>query len=681
MTLSSSRVPRRRRAAAVGLLVAGLTLSVAGVTATAAPAERGRQAPAKAAAGELTAAQEQALAAGFQVAPKGSAAAAKGRPQPNPYASFVPDLTKADFATWRTRMAQAGKARAQSAGLQKARTSAYGKAAAAAPPVVWDEQEPAGTAGSNDTLANAERITVFGTGAGKKNAVRILGENADLEGGPTTALAPVPEDNGSIPLAGDTGLGAAAATRTTSGELGDGPHGPAGDDSNDFDFYEVTVPAGLALIADTSASGDVDTILAVYDETGELVAADDDGGTTGFTSRVVYTPPAAGTYYVMVAGFSFFGPLPADPFDSGSGAGLADLGPYQLSVGVGPVDADNYAVQLKPGDTIGAVGNGTATSLSVYKPNGVLAVGSPEGLDASSLYPPDSPLPGGGNTTLAYVAEEAGWYAVSVGGGTGAYQITLEGYRPGAETDRKREQTVYLDFEGGRVNTAIWGGPGVRELSPFTAFLGKWGIATNRQDAMITKITAEVRKNVRNEVRQAGLNKKLEVTVVNSRNHPEVKGKANVSRVIVGGTIDQSGIPTIGIAQFIDPGNFGHEDSALVLLDVLSDPAGDPASLNTYLTAASNRETFVAQALGNVIAHEIGHTVGSYHTDNQSDRVNLMDAGGANYQNLYGVGPDGIGGTADDPNVKFGEDDYTPDEGFSGTEDTLNVTAWAYPAS
>ena len=41
--------------------------------------------------------------------------------------------------------------------------------------------------------------------------------------------------------------------------------------------------------------------------------------------------------------------------------------------------------------------------------------------------------------------------------------------------------------------------------------------------------------------------------------------------MIVGGTIDQSGIPTIGIAQYIDPGNYGHEDSALVLLDVLSD--------------------------------------------------------------------------------------------------------------
>ena len=646
------------------------------MTAAASPTSTDHRAQAVQSGG-LTAAQQEALAAGFQVAPKGSADSLKGEQQSNPYTSLLPDLSKADFATWRDRMAQAAKSRTKSSSYQQARVAALGKAAAAAAPVVWDEQEPAGTGGSNDTLATAERITIFGTGASKNNAVRILGENAELEGGPTTALAPVPEDNGAIPLAGDTGLGASAATKTTSGELGDGPHGPAGDDSNDFDFYEVTVPAGLTLIADTSESGAVDTVLAVYDDAGELLAADDDGGSHDFTSRLVYTPPAPGTYFLMVGGYSFFGPLPEDPFDSGSGVGGADVGPYELSVGIGPVDTDRYAVQLKPGDTIGSVAYGASDSLTVYRPDGVQMVGS-SFLDASSLYPASSPLPGGGNTTLAYVAEQAGWYVLAVDGDVGAYQVVLEGYRPGAETDRNKHQTVYLDFEGGRVNTGIWGGPGVRELSPFSSFLGKWGINANRQDAMITKVTAEVRRNIRNEVKAAGLNPGLEVTVVNSRNHPEVKGRPNVSRVIVGGTIDQSGIPTIGIAQYIDPGNFGHEDSALVLLDVLSDPSG-PASLNTYLTPASNREAFVSRAIANVIAHEVGHTLGSYHTDNQSARVNLMDSGGANFQNLFGVGPDGIGGTADDPNVKFGEDDYTPVEGFTGIEDTLNVTAWAYP--
>ena len=61
--------------------------------------------------------------------------------------------------------------------------------------------------------------------------------------------------------------------------------------------------------------------------------------------------------------------------------------------------------------------------------------------------------------------------------------------------------------------------------------------------------------------------------MINSKDNADQFGKENVSRVIVGGTIAQSGISTIGIAQYIDPGNYGHEDSAVVLLDVLSDPS------------------------------------------------------------------------------------------------------------
>jgi hypothetical protein len=48
-----------------------------------------------------------------------------------------------------------------------------------------------------------------------------------------------------------------------------------------------------------------------------------------------------------------------------------------------------------------------------------------------------------------------------------------------------------------------------------------------------------------------------------------------------------------------------------------------------------------------------------------------MDAGGANFQNLFGVGPDNVGGTADDLDVDFGDDVFSPAEGFVGTEDTL----------
>ena len=633
-------------------------------------------------AGGLSPGQEQAVAAGLQVAPKSAGARSAGS-SVNPYTAQVPDLTKVDFAAWRERLAAAGKQRQKSPGLAEARRAANARTPAAAATVVHDEQEPAGTSGSNDTVADAERIPGFGTAGNRNNLLRILGEKAAL---PVPAPRAVPagaEDNGAIPLATDTPVAAQTAI-TTTGQLGDGPHGSAGDGSNDFDFYEVALVAGQTLTVETSSTAFTDTVIALYEAGGgDPVIVDDDSGPSLFSSRFDYRVAEAGTYYVLVAGYSQDGPLPADPNDSGSGAGGADEGPYNLRITQARQDYDNYAVRLRPGDVLGGVANGLANALTVYRPDGTQMVGS-KYLDASSLYAPQSPLPGGGNTTFAYVAEEAGWYVLAVDGDPGDYAVQLEAYRPGAETDRKQRQVVVLDFEGGRVNTGIWGGPGQRELSPFSAFVSRWGIPRSRERALINQITRDVQDNLQHEVAEGGLNPGLQVEVVNTRTNPGLRDRTqvreNVSRVVVGGTIEESGIPTIGIAQYIDPGNYGHEDTALVLLDILSsDDPEEPASLNTYLTEASDRERFVSRAVSNVTAHEVGHMIGSYHTDNQSETVNLMDSGGAGFENLFGVGPDGVGGTADDPDVAFEEDTYSPVEGFTGLEDTQNVTAWAYP--
>ena len=49
-----------------------------------------------------------------------------------------------------------------------------------------------------------------------------------------------------------------------------------------------------------------------------------------------------------------------------------------------------------------------------------------------------------------------------------------------------------------------------------------------------------------------------------------------------------------------------------MLLDVLSEPAGEPAdvSLNTYINRASDRIGFIGQAVGNIASHEVGHFFG-----------------------------------------------------------------------
>ena len=368
--------------------------------------------------------------------------------------------------------------------------------------------------------------------------------------------------------------------------------------------------------------------------------------------------------------------MPEDPFDSGSGGGSGAEGDYVAKITVGQADADYYAVRLRSGDVLGGVIQGGSPDLTVTKPDGVQAVGSTQ--DASFIYPAASLLPGGGNATFAYVAERPGWYKVSTAAGVGDYDILLEVYRPGSVTAKKKTvQTVFLDFNGERVNTAVWGGPGVRTLSPFSSFLGLWGLTKADRNAVINRVIATVRENIRTDLKQKGLNDRVRVKIRNSRDHRDPFGHRNVSRVIVGGTIEQSGIGTIGIASSIDPGNFEGADQALVLLDVLSGPDDDDASLNFYLDDSSNRVKFVGTALGNVVSHEIGHYIGSFHVDQFNDRLNLMDQGG-NFPLLYGVGADGIGGTADDPDVDFGRDVYNPGEGFTGIENTLNNSAWAF---
>jgi hypothetical protein len=620
--------------------------------------------------GDLTPAQRQALELGVQLPAKGSAKSKKA--SVNPYLANLPDLKAADYAGWRNRLASQAKNRAGSSQLAAAKRTAVGGRIAS--PVLHDEEEPAGTTGSNDEQANAEPIAGFGTGRRENPRTRILGQLTDLRP-PAEAIEPAEEDNGSIPLAADTGIDSGSpASITTTGEIGDGPHGSDGDGTGDFDFYKLSATAGRTVIVDTAGS-DLDTMVAIFSAEGEELAFNDDAR-DDFTSLVSLDLPADGDYFVLVTGFFSF---PEDPTDSGSGFEAGDEGPYELAIAATEVDTDFYSVDLAKGDVLGGSVTGGSSRLTVYRPDGEQMIASQQ--DASSIYPTQSPLPGGGNAVFAYVAEEPGPYAVRVDSGFGNYDLGLEAYRPGSQIDTaSRVQTVFLDFDGARVNTGIWGGPGVRTLSPFSAFIAKWGLTRAQEAALIDGITAEVRENIRRDLIEQGLNRNLEVRVINSKDQVDTFGSTNVSRVVVGGTIAQSGVETIGIAQSIDPGNYAHEETALLLLDLLSD-RGDleeaPYSLNSYMNASSDRVAFVSQAVGNVVAHEVGHMIGSFHTDSLNETPCLMDEGGV-FDTMFGVGPDGIGGTADDIDVDFVEDDYSVIEGFTGLEDTLNVSAWAF---
>jgi hypothetical protein len=81
----------------------------------------------------------------------------------------------------------------------------------------------------------------------------------------------------------------------------------------DIDWYVFRARAGESLVLQV-ISGQLDTLLGLFDLSGTLVAADDDGG-NGLLSRIVYEVPATDWYFLAVTTF------PDDDFTGDGGSG------------------------------------------------------------------------------------------------------------------------------------------------------------------------------------------------------------------------------------------------------------------------------------------------------------------------------------------------------------------------
>lgn len=71
---------------------------------------------------------------------------------------------------------------------------------------------------------------------------------------------------------------------------------PAG---GDVDYYRFTANAGQYLVAEVTG-GHIDSVIAVFDEYGNLIAIDDDGG-TGLLSKIIADLPVSGEYTLAVS--------------------------------------------------------------------------------------------------------------------------------------------------------------------------------------------------------------------------------------------------------------------------------------------------------------------------------------------------------------------------------------------
>ena len=350
----------------------------------------------------------------------------------------------------------------------------------------------------------------------------------------------------------------------------------------------------------------------------------------------------------------------------------------------GTDSCDYFRLELDAGDVFSARISGDAERVTLLDGRGVTLIRS--AYDAGWNYPAESPLAGDGRASVSWVVGTAGVYYVRVSEGTGEYQLDLEVFRPKLESEPVgTRQVLYLDFDGAFVDTSEFREDGdVRELSPLSDFLSDLGLDPDQDlDAVIDAIVATVTENLSLSIRESGLNGdfdasgnpgEFDIVILNSRDDGEQYGNANVTRVVIGGTVEEFGINTVGMASSIDVGNFDTEETAVVLLDMLTDP--DPESWNTAslnavaIDPSADMIELVGRAIGNIASHEAGHLFGLWHTWNDNQRDVLTDTGG-DYAATFGLGPDGIFGTDDDVDVDLGYDVYSPAEPYQGMQDSL----------
>ena len=535
------------------------------------------------------------------------------------------------------------------------------------PPV--HEVEPASATGFNDVQADAQYLGTLGL-----PGLTELQVHGHLSGPPIRELGTFTElttDDGAIQLARNTSIDAGGRIRLHA-QIGDGPHGSMGGATGDYDFYRLgPLETGQIVSLDLDTVG-LDSALqpkaAFYDQTGQLLNLDH-RAVRGQQGRFIeLTVPAAGTYFAIVRGINSSWPI--DPFDPSSGPKVGSEGAYALTIGVDAVDFDWYSVELRAGDVISVALEYDAFRQSLYNSNSVMLLGT--AIDRSALLPVRSPLLRGGNANLAHVVARDGVYALEVRLGYGDYALSLAVHRPPPQPESALP-VLFVDFDGAVYDAFPLGGHENAELAPLSHFLELIG-AAHLEDAIID-ITLEVlAENLIGDL-QAGPNPGYSLVLLNSRDHADPWGAENVSRVIVGGSQQQIGMATIGVAESVDVGNFVLNETAIVLLDKLLDLDNPRSYVSVTRAPGVGLEQLIGQAFGNIVAHEFGHLTASHHTGHEAFPVQIMDAR-PDASQFVGAGPDQILGTDDDKDVDLGITPYFDEEGYAGLHDSRAAIAF-----
>jgi hypothetical protein len=371
-------------------------------------------------------------------------------------------------------------------------------------------------------------------------------------------------------------------------------------------------------------------------------------------------------------------------------------------------EEDYYSFDLRKGDILdvrlNAIAGGfTIVQLADINGRELLVATGPNNLAVIPGTPtaPQSTSPrfSDGLVNLTYVIDTTGRYAIRIGDQIGPYTLNLRTFRPVAEQQPAgTAQTLLLDFDPGFVQTSqinLFGLaatiPPVVRVPKLGTLLPQIGLTAADENRVIDAITDRVRQKVDHAIGVNGKNGyfptsgnpgEFGIFVTTTRDNPQLRGQPNVTKVMIGGTQANFGLPAtfglLGIAQSVDIGNFDLQENALVMLDIiLADAALLPKS------GTSTTLDVFAELTAVVVAHEAGHTYGGIHQDPFNTVLGIMDQ-------FYsgpvtsGAGVDGIFGTADDMPLQFVDDEFSPTLGMffgGGVSNTAPVLGFGLSTS
>ncbi|MFC0588589.1 M10 family metallopeptidase C-terminal domain-containing protein [Novosphingobium aquiterrae] len=227
-----------------------------------------------------------------------------------------------------------------------------------------------------------------------------------------------PAQSGSVPSSATDLI--PATTATTYSVTPGGYITGSIDSAGDHDWYRVTLNAGQTYTISTQLSLTLsDSVLALRDSTGALIAENDDvifGGNLTW-SEITYTATTTGTYYIDTSGYqsdtgTFYLTMSSPAFDSalGSTATTASLAVGGSATGAfeSTGDHDWYAIQLAQGQSYlltTSTESGVVVDTVLYLRD---ASGNP-------LAYNDDGLGGGGFSRIRFTAPTTGTYYVDVG--------------------------------------------------------------------------------------------------------------------------------------------------------------------------------------------------------------------------------------------------------------------------